>query len=132
MGGGTKLTRALLADEGEGVCCGMGEGSVERSGEAEGRDDSSLVGEGVGVGGSCATAIRTNPIDMTQPSKVTTRNLSIVAPVHVWKNVVPPFAIAQKCFIDHIGDKLIVQTVETSKVIDCAFGCVFACGPCLD
>ena len=38
----------------------------------------------------------------------------------------PPFAVAQKFFIEIVCDKLIVQTVETSKVIDRALSGVFA------
>ena len=121
--------RTLRAGEGEGVCSGMGEGAVDCSGETDGKGDSSLVSPGGAVDDSCAIAIRTEAIAVTQATKVMIRDLSIIAPVHVWKNVVPPFAIAQKFFIDHVGDKLIVQTVETSKVIGCASGRVFACGP---
>ena len=54
------------------------------------------------------------------------RDLSIISPVHVRKNVVPPFAVAQKFFIEIICDKLIVQTVEASKMIDRALSGVFA------
>jgi len=46
IGGGTKLIRTLLTGEGEGVWFG----------EIEGEGDSPAVGEGVGVGGSCASA----------------------------------------------------------------------------
>jgi len=130
MGGGIKLIRTLLAGEGEGVCSGVGEGTIDCSGEIEGEEDSPGVGEGVGVGDSCAVAIATKA---TQESKVgmlkprsAIGNLSIVAPVHVRKNIVPPFAVAQKFFIEIICDKLIVQTVEASKVIDRALSGVFA------
>ena len=125
--------RTLLAGEGEGVCSGVGEGGTDCSGEIEGEGDSPGVGEGVGVGDSCATAIATKA---TQESKVrmlkrrsAIRDLSIVAPVHVRKNIVPPFAVAQKFFIRIICDKLIVQTVEASKVIDRALSGVFARSP---
>lgn len=128
-----KLIRTLLAGEGEGVCSGVGEGGTDCSGEIDGEGDSPGVGEGVGVGDSCAAAIATK---MAQESKVTLwkrrsaiRNLSIVAPVQVRKNVVPPFAVAQKFFIEIICDQLIVQTVEASKVIDRALRGVFACTP---
>jgi hypothetical protein len=56
IGGGTKLIRTLLAGEGEGVCSGVGEGTIVCSGEIEGEGDSPGVGEGVGVGDSCASA----------------------------------------------------------------------------
>jgi len=128
-----KLIRALLAGEGEGVCSGVGEGGTDCSGEIDGEEDSPGVGEGFGVGDSCATAVATNA---TQESKVrmlkrrpAIRDLSIIVPVHVRKNVVPPFAVAQKFFIEIICDKLIVQTVEASKVIDRALRRVFARGP---
>ena len=122
--------RTLLAGEGGGVCSDVGEDAVERSGETEGKGDCSLVGEGIGVGDSCAAAIRRKAAEMIEATKVTMRNLSIVSPVHVWKNVVPPFAIAQKFFTNHRGDKLIVQAIETSKVIDRALRRIFARSPC--
>jgi hypothetical protein len=130
IGGGTKLIRTLLAGEGEGDCSGVGKGTIDCSGEIEGEGDSPGVGKGIGVGDSCAAAIAAK---VTQETKVTIwkrrpaiRDLSIVAPVHVRKNVVPPFAVAQKFFIDIICDELIVQTVEASKVIDRALSRVFA------
>ena len=55
IGGGTKLIRTLLTGEGEVVCSGVGDGIIW-SGEIEGEGDSPAVGEGVGVGGSCASA----------------------------------------------------------------------------
>jgi hypothetical protein len=125
--------RTLLAGEAEGVCSGVGEGAIDCSGEIEGKGDSPGVGEGVGVGDSCAAAIAK---ETAQESKLTIwkrrpaiRDLSIVAPVQVRKNVVPPFAVAQKFFIEIICDKLIVQTVEASKVIDRALSGVFARTP---
>ena len=128
-----KLMRTLLAGEGEDVCSGVGEGGADCSGEIDGEGDSPGVVDGVGFGHSCAAAIATKS---TQESKVTIwkrgsaiRDLSIIAPVHVRKNVVSPFAVAQKFFIEIICDKLIVQTVETSKVIDRALGGVFASSP---
>ena len=118
-----KLIRTLLA----------GEGGTDCSGEIDGEGDSPGVGEGVGVGDSCAAAIATKA---TQESKVrmlklrsAIRDLSIIAPVHVRKNVVPPFAVVQKFFIEIICDQLIVHTVETSKVIDRALSGVFARSP---
>jgi hypothetical protein len=128
-----KLIRTLLAGEGEGVCSGLGEGGTDCSGEIEGEGDSPGVGEEVGVGDSCAAAIATKA---TQDSKgrmlkrrSAIRDLSIIAPVHVRKNIVPPFAVAQKFFIEIICDKLIVQTAEASKVIDRALSGVFARSP---
>lgn len=110
----------------EGVCSGVAEGvDADASGEIAREGDCSVVGDGIAVGDSCAEAIRTKAIETT---KVTMRGLSIVAPVHVWKNVVPPFALAQKFFIEIICDKLIVQTIEASKMIDRSFGSIFARG----
>ena len=133
IGGGTKLIRMLLAGEGEGVCSVVGKGGADCSGEIDGEGDSPGVGEGVGVDDSCAAAIATKA---TQESKVrmlkrrsAIRDLSIISPVHVRKNVVAPLAVAQKFFIEIICDKLIVQTVESSKVIDCALSRVFARSP---
>ena len=128
-----KLIRTFLAVEGKAVCSGVGEGGTVCSGEIDGEGDSPGVGEGVGVGDSCAAVIATKA---TQESKVRTlkrrsaiRDLSIIAPVHVRKNVVPPFAVAQKFFIEIICDQLIVQTVEPSKMIDRALSGVFARSP---
>ena len=128
-----KLIRTLLAGEGEGVCSGVGEGGTDCSGEIDGEGDSPGIGEGVGVGDSCAAVIATKA---TQESKVrmlkrrsAIRDLSIIAPVDVRKNVVSPFAVAQKFFIEIICHKLIVQTVEPSKVIDRALSGVFARSP---
>ena len=122
--------RTLLAGDGEGVCSGVGDDGTDCSGEIEGEEDSPGAGEGVGVGDSWAAAIARKA---TQESKVrmlkrrsAIRDLSIVAPVHVRKNIVPPFAVAQKFFIEIICDKLIVQTVEASKMIDRALSGVFA------
>ena len=53
-------------------------------------------------------------------------DLSIILPVHVRKNVIAPFAVAQKFFVDGMCDKLIVQAVESSKVIVRALSGVFA------
>ncbi len=124
-----KLIRTLLAGEGEGVCSGVGEGGTDCSGEMDGERDS----PGVGVGDSCAAAIATKA---TQESKVrmlkqrsAIRDLSIIAPVHFRKNVVPPFAVVQKFFIEISCDKLVMQTIEASKVIDCALSRVFARSP---
>ena len=125
--------RILLAGAGEGVCSKVGEGGTDCSGEIDGEGDSPSVGEGVGVGESCAAAIAAKA---THESKVrmlkgqsAIRDLSIVAPVHVRKDIVPPFAVAQKFFIEIVCDKLIVQTIEASKVIDCALSRVFARSP---
>jgi len=132
IGGGMKLIRMLLAGEGEGICSGVGEGTIDCSCEFDGEKDSPGVGVEIGVGDCCAAAIATKA---TQESEVTIwsrrssiRDLSIIAPVHVRKNVVMPFAVAQKFFIEIICDKLIVQTVEPSKMIDRAASRVFARG----
>ena len=125
-----KLIRTLLAGEGEGVCSGVGEGGTDCSGEIDRGGDS--PGDGVGFGDSCAAAIATKATQKTKviwKRRLAMRDLSIVAPVHVRKNVIAPFAVAQKFFIEIICDKLIVQTVEASKVIDRALSGVFARSP---
>ena len=129
-----KLIRTLLVGEGEGVCSVVGEGGTDCSGEIDGEGDSPGVGEGVGVGASCAAAIAkrmtTQEREMTMwKRRSAIRDLSIIGPVHVRKDVVPPFAVAQKFFIEIICDKLIVQTVEASKVIDRALSRIFARSP---
>ena len=104
--------RTLLVGDGEGVCFGVGESGTAGSGEIDGEGGSPTIGEGVGVGAFCAAAIATQE---TQESKMRVLkrrsaicDLSIIAPVHVRKNVVSPFTVAQKFFIGVICDKLIV------------------------
>ena len=125
-----KLIRTLLAGEGEGVWSGVGEGGTDCSGELDGEGDSSGVGEGAGVGDSCAAVIATQATQKTNvriwKRRSAIRDLSIISPVHVRENVVAPFAVAQKFFIGIICDKLIVQTVEASKVINRTLSGVFA------
>jgi hypothetical protein len=48
--------RTFFAGEAEGVCSAVGEGVRDSSGEIEDEKDSSNVGEGAGVGDSCASA----------------------------------------------------------------------------
>jgi len=55
-GGGTKLTRTLLAGEADGVCTAAGGAVKDCSGEIETAGDSSGVTEAVGLGDSCAAA----------------------------------------------------------------------------
>ena len=128
-----KLIRTLLAGEGEGVCSGVGEAGTDCSGEIEGKGDPPGVGEEVGIGDSCAAAVATKAMQESKVRMLKRRaaigDLSIVPPVHVRKNVVPPFAVAQKFFVKIVCHKLIVQTVEASKVIERALSRVFACSP---
>ena len=128
-----KLIRALLTGEGEGACSAVGKGTMDCSAEIDGEGDSPDIGEGAGMGDSCAAAIATKA---TQTTRViiwkwqsAIRDLSIIAPVHLRKNVVSPFTVPQKFFIEIVCDKLIVQTIETSKVIDRALSRVFARSP---
>src|SRR6266513_394333 len=58
-----------------------------------------------------------------------TSGLDVIAPVHVWKNVVAPFAVAEEFFTDTICYQLIVQPIESNKMICDALRCVFARGP---
>ena len=128
-----KLIRTLRAVEDEGVCSGVAKGDSDCSGELEEEGDSPRIGEGAGTGDSCAAAIATQARQKTTvriwKQRSAIRDLSIISPVHVRKNVVTPFAVAQKFFIEGICDKLIVQTVEASKVIDRALSRVFARSP---
>jgi hypothetical protein len=107
----------------------VGEDHTDCSSEIEGEGDSPDAGEEIGMGDSCAAAIATRTTQVTQVTfwkkRSAIRDLSIVAPVHIRKNVVPPFAVMQKFFIESVCDKLIVQTVETSKVVDRALRRVF-------
>ena len=97
--------RTLLESAGERVCARVGEGGTEVCGETDAEGDSSAVVEGLGVGDSWAAAIWTRA---TEATRARIRNLSIVPPVYFWENVVAPFAVAQKCFIDIVCDALIV------------------------
>src|SRR5438874_1905699 len=56
-GGGTKLTRTLLAGEAAGVCTGAGGAVMVSSGDIKRAGDSSGVAEAIGFGDSCAVAI---------------------------------------------------------------------------
>src|SRR5436190_17182089 len=111
-GGGTKLTRTLLEGAGEGLCAGVGEGGTDCCGETDAEAESSAVAEGIGLGDSCAAAIWTKATEATQirilNPRSAIRDLSIVPPVYFWENVVAPFAVAQKFFIDVVCDTLIV------------------------
>ena len=90
--------RTLLEGEGEGVSSGVGEGGTDCSGKIEGEGDSPIVGATVGVGDSCASAIDARVAQESEMRKLKRRSaicdLSIVAPVHVRKNIVPPLAVA--------------------------------------
>ena len=121
--------RTLLVGEAEGVCSGVGEGGADCSAEIEGEGDSPSIGEGAGVDDSCAAVTATQA---RQESRVmifkrsAMCDLSIILPLHVRKDVIAPFAVAQKFLIEAMCDKLIVQAVESSKVIDRALRGVFA------
>src|SRR6266496_4223135 len=55
-GGGTKLTRTLLAGEADGVCTGAGGAVMDSSGEIDRAGDSFGVADAIGLGDSCAAA----------------------------------------------------------------------------
>src|SRR5581483_4580936 len=100
IGGGTKLMRTFLTGDGEGVCAG----------EDKGVADSSAGNEGVGVGDSCATTIAAveNAQSMAmRPARFTMESSCIVTPVQVRENVIAPFQVAQKCFINMVCRELI-------------------------
>ncbi len=125
--------RTVLAGEAEGVCSGAG-GVVTDSGEIRGEGDSPGIAGEVGVGDSCAAAteakvatrnakliflVMSSEVETSRnlPKKVSrdsatsrgmTSGLDVISPIHVWKKVVTRFAVAQKFFINLIGNKLIV------------------------
>ena len=89
-GGGTKLTRTLLAGEAEGVCSGPGRGVIDSAGEIDKSGDSSGIADGVGVGDSWPKTIVPiaihNAIIHNPQSAV--RNSNIIAPVDVRKKII--------------------------------------------
>jgi len=68
-GGGTKLTRTLLAGKAEGVCTGAGEAVMVSSGDIERAGDASGVDDTTGFGDSCAVATE---------AKIATRNAKLI------------------------------------------------------
>ena len=126
--------RTVLAGEAEGVCSGAGVVVTDSSGEIRGEGDSAGIAGEVGVGDSCAAAteakvatrnakliflVMSSEVETSRnlPKKVSrdsatsrgmTSGLDVVPPIHVWKKVVTRFAVAQKSFINLIGNKLIV------------------------
>src|SRR5438128_6257408 len=117
-GGGTKLSWTLRAGE------ALGEGESDSSGVSEGAKEA----VGVGDGDSCAAAINAVAIHNAaiRNPQFSTSTSNIVLPVHIWEEVVAPFAVVQKLAIDIVCDELIVQSIEAGKMIHRAFGCVFA------
>ena len=122
---------------GEGV--GLGDGVAFGVGDA--------VGEALDLGDSCAIATETNakPIKIMAltffvivAARCERRIISVtimdaatvVAPIHVREKVVAPFAVAQKFFIDVVCRKLIVQSIETNKVIHGSLCGVLLCRSC--
>jgi len=126
--------RTVLAGEAEGVCSGAGGVVTDSSGEIRGEGDSPGIAGEVGVGDSCAATteakvatrnakliflVMSSEVETSRnlPKKVSrdsatsrgmTSGLDVVPPIHVWKKVVTRFAVAQKFFINLIGNKLIV------------------------
>ena len=126
--------RTVLAGEAEGVCSEAGVVVTDSSGEIRGEGDSPGIAGEVGVGDSCAATteakvatrnakliflVMSSEVETSRnlPKKVSrdsatsrgmTSGLDVVPPIHVWKKVVTRFAVAQKFFINLIGNKLIV------------------------
>ncbi len=126
--------RTVLAGEAEGVCSGAGGVVTDSSGEIRGEGDSPGIAGEVGVGDSCAATteakvatrnakliflVMSSEVETSRnlPKKVSrdsatsrgmTSGLDVISPIHVWKKVVTRFAVAQKFFINLIGNKLIV------------------------
>ena len=122
---------------GEGV--GLGDGVAFGVGDA--------VGEALDPGDSCAIATETNakPVKIVAltffvivAARCERRIISatvidaatVVAPIHIREKVVAPFAVAQKFFIDVVRRKLIVQSIETNKVIYGSLRGVLLCRSC--
>src|SRR4051794_24406112 len=95
----------------------------------DGEGDWPGVTEGVAIGDSCAAATARKATQQSKVRMLKPRseigNLGIVVPVQVRKNAVTPFAVTEELFVEIICDKLIVQTIEPSKVINRAFSGVF-------
>ena len=131
IGGGTKLIRTLLPGGAEDVCSGMGDGvgdpsaGIERAGDSwgctEGVDDScaaAVQAKTAAINVKLARAVMSNgrdisyfPQRMSRDSSTSlgiTSGLDVVTPVHISKQIVAPFAVAQEFVIDMIRDKLIV------------------------
>ena len=107
---------------------------TDSSGEIRGEGDSPGIAGEVGVGDSCAATteakvatrnakliflVMSSEVETSRnlPKKVSrdsatsrgmTSGLDVISPIHVWKKVVTRFAVAQKSFINLIGNKLIV------------------------
>src|SRR5712691_5153678 len=113
-GGGTKLSRTLRAGE------ALGEGESDSSGVSEGAKEA----VGIGGGDSCAAAINAVAIHNAaiRNPKFSIGTWNIVLPVHIWEEVVAPFAVVQKFAIDSVCDELIVQSIEAGNMIHRAFG----------
>src|SRR5947207_13892025 len=126
-GGGTKLTRTLLAGEADGVCTGAGGAVMDSSGEIDRAGDSSGVADAIGLGDFCAAAtpMASHAAAIRNPQSPI-RESNIVAPVHVWKNIIAPLAVAQGVFIEPVSDQLAVQPVESDTVAPRVLGSVFA------
>jgi len=109
--------RTFRTGELEGPCCGASE--IEGDGEED--------GDGEGVGDSCAKEavanINTYAIGSRQ-SAIGIRS-NVILPVYVWKKIVAPFAINQKFLVNRLRRELIMQSIETNKVIFCSLGGVF-------
>ena len=100
------------------------------SGDIKRAGDSSGVAEAIGFGDSCAVAIpMASHAAAIHDPQFAIRDSNIIAPVHVWKKIIAPFAVAQEFFIDAICDQLIVQPIESNKVICDALRCIFTRGP---
>ena len=102
IGGGTKLMRTLFAGEGEGVCSVVGEAA--RILPAKQTEKEILPGSAKELGWAIPVRLRfggkRREIESENVERRSAiRDLCIIAPVHVRKNVVPPFAVAQKFFI---------------------------------
>lgn len=116
IGGGTKRNEMVRA-----VAVGVGVGEVDGVSIGGGVAEGDGISVGVGVGDSCANAT-------VLKNAIAIRYLNIVPPVQVREKIVARFAIGEEILVYLTGRELVVQFVETAKVIKRAFRRIFARG----
>ena len=140
-GGGTKLIRTLRVGEmfGLGVGIGVVDGvswanaaqidiNPTKSAAVDLFVMSSEVETSVLVSGETPMTVRDSLTSLRCAPTSLGMTSNVIPPVYVWEKVIAPFAIAQKFFIDMIRGELILQSVETTEVIQRSFRSVlFRC-----
>src|SRR5437762_14317133 len=95
------------------------------SGDIKRAGDSSGVAEAIGFGDSCAVAIpMASHAAAIHDPQFAIRDSNIIAPVHVWKKIIAPYAVAQEFFMDASCAQLIVQPIDWYKVYCDALRCL--------